>query len=118
MTHRKDAKTWLKIGLGVFLAVVIIAYSAFQARKIVEGPELTLTSPLATSVQTDPLVHVTGIASNIKEIKLNGNPIYIDEKGNFNEQLLLSSGYNIIELEAKDKFNKETKKTIELVYKG
>ncbi len=117
MTQRKDAKTWLRIGFFVILAVVIIGYSAFQARKIVEGPELKLTSPLS-GIQTDPLVSIAGKASNIKQIWLNGNPIFIDEQGNFNEKLLLSSGYNVIELQAKDKFNKETKKTIELVYKA
>lgn len=98
------------------LLVLILGYSGFQARKIVEGPELTITSPIITNVMTDPFVEVAGIAKNIKEISLNGRPIYIDEQGNFTEKLVLLSGYNIIELEAKDKFNKETKKTLELVY--
>lgn len=117
MTHQRDGKTWLKIGTLSLLALVIISYAAFQARKIVEGPDLKLTSPLS-GVQTESVVDIVGIASNIKEITLNGTPIFIDEQGNFNEKILLSSGYNIIQLEAKDKFNKETKKTIELVYKG
>ena len=116
MTDRKDAKAWLKIGFFVGLLILILGYSAFQARKIVGGPELTITSPIITDIVTDPLVRVTGVAKNIKEITLNGTPIYIDEQGNFNEKLVLLAGYNIIELEAKDKFNKETKKTIELSF--
>lgn len=116
MTQRKDAKAWLKIGFFTGLLIIILGYSGFQARKIIEGPELLITSPIVKGIMTDPFVRVTGIAKNIKEIKLNGNTIYIDEQGNFNEKFLLISGYNIIELEAKDKFNKETKKVIELVY--
>ncbi len=115
MTNRKDVKTWLRIGFFTTLLVVILGYSAFQARKIVEGPEIKITSPvqLGGSV-SEPLVKLAGIATNIKEISLNGSPIYIDEQGNFNERLVLLRGYNIIKLEAKDKFNKETKKVIEL----
>jgi hypothetical protein len=118
MTNRKDAKAWLKIGIFSALLLLIIGYSAFQARKIIAGPDLTITSPTIEGIMTDPYIQVTGVAKNIKEISLNGRPIYIDEQGNFNERLVLIAGYNIIELEAKDKFNKETKKTIELVYQG
>jgi hypothetical protein len=116
MTNRKDAKAWLKIVFFSGILILILGYSGFQARKIVEGPELTITSPVVEGVMTDPFVRVTGIAKNIREITLNDTPIYIDEQGNFNEKLVLIAGYNIIELEAKDKFNKQTKKTLELVY--
>jgi hypothetical protein len=116
MTQRKDGKTWLKILFFGGLLLVILGYTAFEARKILEGPALTITSPIVKGIMNDQLVEVAGIAKNIKEIKMNGSPIYIDEQGNFKENFLLISGYNIIELEAKDKFNKETKKTIELVY--
>jgi hypothetical protein len=116
MTNRKDAKTWLKIMFFVGILILILGYSAFEARKIVGGPELTITSPVVDGIMTDSLVKVTGIAKNIKEITLNDAPIYIDEQGNFSEKVVLIAGYNIIELEAKDKFNKQTKKTLELVY--
>ncbi len=118
MTHRKDAKTWLRIGFFTGLLLLILGYSAFEARKIVEGPDLQITSPIVHGIMTNPYVQVAGIAKNIKEIKMNGKAIYIDEQGNFNEKFLLISGYNIIELEAKDKFNKETKEKIEMVYQG
>lgn len=118
MTNKKDAKDWLKIiAISAFL-LVIIAYSAFQARKLLEGPEITLTSPLASGTTSDQLLNITGVAKNIKEISMNNRPIFIDEQGNFKERMVLMSGYNIIRIEAKDKFNKETTKTIELTYKA
>lgn len=116
MTHRKDAKTWLKIGFFTGLLLLIIGYSLFQARKILGGPELIVISPAMEGAVSDSLVRVTGIAKNIKEITLNGTLIHIDEQGNFNEKLVLLEGYNIIELEARDKFNKETKKVIQLSF--
>ncbi len=116
MTHRKDGKTWFKIVFFGTLLMVILGYSGFEARKILGGPHLTITSPIVKGVLNEQYIEVAGVAKNIKEINMNGSPIYIDEQGNFKENFLLISGYNIIELEAKDRFNKETRKTIELVY--
>lgn len=117
MTQKKDAKIWVKIGFFTFLALVILGYSGFQARKIIEGPELKVTSLKTGVVLKNQLVEIAGIASNIKDISLDNRPIYIDEQGHFNEKLLLFPGYNIIKLKAGDKFGKVTEKTIEVVYK-
>ncbi len=116
MTHERNAKTWLKIGIITFLAVLIVGYSIFQARKILGGPNLNLTSPKQGIIYTDPLIEITGTASNIKEIRLDDRPINITEEGVFREKLLLFPGYNIIKLSAEDKFGKKTEKKIELVY--
>ena len=117
MTQKKDAKTWLRIGFFTLLALIVLGYSGFQARKIIEGPELKVTSLKTGAILKNQLVEVTGIASNIKDISLDNRPIYIDEQGNFSEKLLLFPGYNIIKLKAGDKFGKVTEKTIEVVYK-
>ncbi len=41
----------------------------------------------------------------------------MDEKGNFKEEILLSSGYNAITIKASDKFGRNTEKIIEVIYK-
>lgn len=115
MTHKKDAKTWIRIIFFSVLALIILGYSGFQARKIVEGPELKVTSLKTGAIVKDPLIEIKGSAYNIKEISLDDRPIYIDEKGNFNEKLLLFPGYNIIRLKAGDKFGKVTEKTLEVI---
>jgi len=114
MTQKKDAKTWIRIIFFTVLVLVILGYSGFQARKILEGPELKVTSLKTGAVLKDPLVEIKGVAYNIKEISMDDRPIYIDEKGNFNEKLLLFPGYNIIKLKAGDKFGKVTSKTLEV----
>ena len=116
MTQKKDAKTWVKIIFFSFLAIIILGYSGFQARKIIEGPELKITSLKTGAVLKDPLVEIKGVAYNIKEISLDDRPIYIDEKGNFNERMILFPGYNMIRLKAGDKFGKVTEKTLEVTY--
>ena len=48
---------------------------------------------------------------------MNDRQMFTDEEGEFSEKLLLSYGYNIITVKAKDRFGRETKKTLELIYK-
>ena len=38
---------------------------------------------------------------------MNGRPIYTDENGDFEEELILASGLNIIELKARSRFGRE-----------
>lgn len=109
-------KFWIKLIVSVILIGGIGGYAIFQARKLIEGPELTITSPINGIVVHDDLVNIIGVAKNIREITLNDRPIFVDENGNFREKLLLYPGYNIIKLQATDKFGKQIKKEIQNVF--
>ena len=98
-----------------FLAVAVYAY--FEAQGILYGPKIDVVAPEGTSLtMRAELVHIRGAAKNITELSMNGNPIYVTEAGEFDESLLLSEGYNRVVLEARDRFGRTTKKTIEIVY--
>ncbi len=100
------------IGIGVIL---IAGYVLYQARAIISGPQVSLTSPQSGSVVHSPLVSIEGSAKNISFISLNDRQIFVNSDGAFNEELLLAPGYNAWELEAKDKFGRTVSKKIELV---
>lgn len=100
----------------VILAVVfVVGYALFQARKIVSGPSIKVETPQNGQIVHENPIEVTGIAKNINSISLDDRAIFIDEKGVFREKLLLYPGYNIIEIDAKDRFGKKTTKMIEVV---
>jgi len=46
---------------------------------------------------------------------MNGAQTAVDLNGNFISQLILAPGYNIIEITAKDNYERIVKKTIEMV---
>ncbi len=50
------------------------------------------------------VLKVTGNAKNATSLTLNGREISIDQSGNFNETIMLLSGYNVITIKAEDKF--------------
>jgi len=116
MTKTRRASFYLKLSLILIACFIIIGYSFYQFKKIRQGPVLEISSPSST-IATTSLTEISGQTKNIQSIFLNGRPIFIDEVGNFSEKLLLSYGYNIIIVSAKDKFGKTVEKKLELVYK-
>lgn len=113
----RNLKTYLKfIIIGIF-AIAILGYSLFQARNIILGPVVKIQKPQNGASLNYSLVNIKGITKNISRISMNDRQIFTNGQGEFSEELLLSYGYNIITLKAEDRFGRETKKTLELIYK-
>ena len=97
--------------------MLIVVYGAFRAKSLVEGPDIAITSPQDGAITSESLTTLSGFAHNISFLTLNGAKIFTDESGAFKERVLLSYGYNIITLEAKDRFGRTAQKTLQLIYK-
>ena len=94
---------------------VIIFYGYFEARNFLLGPSLTIFSPASGQTKGDSLVEVRGEAKRIAKIYLNDRQIFTRNDGSFDEPLILSAGYNIIEIKAQDEIGRQVKKTVEIV---
>ena len=105
---------FIRISILVVVSLIIVGYGLFQARDLLRGPEISISSPQNGSSFASSTVVVAGLASNITHISLDDRPIFVDKLGNFSEELLLSPGYNIIKLEAQDKFGRKKVKLLEL----
>ncbi len=102
----------------IFSIFFIIAfYSLFQAQKLISGPSIEIFSPKDGSTYSQTLIEVEGRATNAAYLNMNDRAIFTDKNGYFKEKFLLSPGYNIIKLDAKDKFKKYTEKKIQLILK-
>lgn len=113
---RDEQKISMRVVVGIIFVTLVVGYSFFQARKILGGPQIKIDEPRNGAAFEEPLVLIKGRTRNINSISLNDRPIFIDDEGYFSEKLLLSGGYNIIELQAKDRFGKATSERLELVY--
>ena len=107
--------TNVKVAAFIILVVGILGYTYFQTKNIIIGPVIIITSPHNGSTLETPVIDVIGMTKNISHITLNDRKIFVDEGGSFSEKLLLSPGYNIITIQAEDKFGRKTKKVLELV---
>ena len=111
-------KIWLKFGIFGFAALSIGGYSFYEARNIIAGPVINVYEPRNGTFFSKPLVEIKGNVKNISEISLNDKQITIDKTGFFSEKFLLSEGYNIIKIDAQDKFGRKKEKKLELVFRG
>jgi hypothetical protein len=109
--HSGPLKRYLSIG---FL-IIIALYALFQARFIILGPTLSLISPLDGYVASSSLITVVGRARNATFISLDDRPIFLDEHGNFKETILAPKGLSTIIVKARDRFGRETEKTLRIV---
>jgi hypothetical protein len=114
---RRETKFYLKaISIAVFL-VALFSYGVFELWNYATGPKIILSSPANGVAVSESLISINGQGKNTKEITLNDRAIVVDETGKFSEKILLSYGYNILELKAEDRFGKKTEQRLQIVYK-
>lgn len=117
MTDRRKVKALIKFWAAFAAIAVIAGYGAFRSKNLVLGPELALSHPSNGALVSDSLVEIRGNAKNISFLTLNDDKIFTDESGDFSERVLLSYGYNVMTLKARDRFGREAVERIELIYK-
>ena len=104
-----------KQALLIILFVLLIAYSLYEARFLILGPQIWIDSPKDGEVAREPLVTIQGRAKNIAWISLNDRQIFTDEKGVWSEKLLVSEGVSIMTVSARDRFGREIQKSVQVV---
>ena len=114
---RQETKFYLKAIIISLFLICLFGYGAFEVWAYATGPKITVTSPKNGAVVSESLISIDGQGENTKVITLNDRPIVVDEAGNFSEKILLSYGYNVLELKAEDRFGKKTQQELQIVYK-
>lgn len=102
--------------IGLVAIFFLIVYGLFNARKLIGGPKIEIMTPRDGYEVTVNTVSIKGIAKNAIFVSINDRPISIDTSGVFEENLLLSPGYNIIRIFANDRFRQNTDKEIQIYY--
>lgn len=87
-----------------FLGLVL-----YNIKDMLFGTPFTVNTVADGATVDTSYVAITGTAKHAKQITINGRPISIDRQGNFSDGVILSQGYNIVEVKEKDQFGKEKK---------
>lgn len=111
---RPSYSTLLKRSLLALGVLGLLVYAGFQMHNLVTGPEISLTSELPSGTDQARLT-LTGHAQRAQHLWINGSAITLDVEQNFSLPLLLLPGYNVLTIEATDRFGKTTEKTLEIV---
>ncbi len=93
--------------LVVLVILLIAGYGIFEARRLIEGPHVVITSPLGGTATSSPTVLLTGKAENISFLTINDTPAFTDEHGIFSVLLSPPPGYAIFTVSATDRFGRK-----------
>ncbi len=118
MTRMINIKKILRLGLFSSLFLFIIGYSIFQTKAISHGVSLDIENIKDGQIFKGEVLTLVGQALHAVHLSINDREIVVDEKNSFSEELVLSPGYNIITIEAEDKFGKTTEKSYRVLYEA
>jgi len=99
------------------LVVCLLGYIWFQVKSFAAAPPLEIKNQDAEIVVSIDNLNISGATDPGATLTINGEAVSISADGNFSEDIQLVKGINKIEIIAKNKTNKETKKTIQVLSK-
>ncbi len=85
---------------------VLAGYGLVEARPVIVGPALSITSPADNAVFSNGIVTVSGRAARAAVLTLNGATLLHEEDGSFSSVLTLPRGGSILTLAATDRFGR------------
>jgi len=125
----QNVKKIAKIALISLFFLFIIIYAFFRSKDLIFGvkiknvnlavlevPEALLMENSISKASGTNILKITGNAKNAINLTLNGREISVDQKGNFDETIALLSGYNVINIKARDKFGDSDEKNYKIMY--
>jgi hypothetical protein len=102
-------------GLCLFFLLIIV-YAFFRSKDLIFGVKISKVNIINGETVQNDVMEITGNAQNAVDLTLDGREISIDQNGNFDENIALLPGYNIITIKAKDKFGNVDEKNYQLMH--
>ncbi len=90
------------------VAVMVVAYLAWQFAALAAAPDLQVTTPAADQATVGNLIQVAGHAGGGADVYIDDSLITTDSNGNFAGTLALQEGVNAIQISARNKLGKTT----------
>jgi len=98
----------------IFIGSII--YIGYQIFSINTAPTINIEQPQNNITTTENSIHLKGFVKPISaELKINDNLINLNENGNFEQEIFLKPGLNVIEIISTNRFGKQTKKIITII---
>lgn len=105
----------LKTAIFATLGIVVIALVSYNMRDRIIGTPLLITTAKDGATVETPFLPIKGVARHARELFINGRAIAVDRTGAFDDEVVLSPGYNIVEVALKDQFGNQKVKTYQIV---
>jgi hypothetical protein len=105
----------IKKVLSVVGIIAVLGVVFYNTKDIFFGSSFSIVAVSDGATVQNSFLPISGNAKNATEVDINGRTIALDKKGLFSDGIVLSPGYNIVEIKQRDRFGKEQKKVLHLV---
>lgn len=105
----------IKTGLFVLLGGAVLALVCYNMRDRIFGTPFTIATAHDGATLTSPFLSIAGTARHARALLIDGRSVTVDRDGVFDDEVVLSPGYNIVEVAVQDQFGKERVRTYHLV---
>lgn len=106
-TPKKIITTFILIA---FVAITFFIYQ--EVGSFASTPRLVITSPKHDSQVDGNSVSIEGITEKDAKLFVNDQPIFVNDEGRFNENVMLQPGNNVINIVAINQFDKRSQESI------
>jgi len=96
----------LGLGAGAILFLLVAGYLAYQLHFLISPPGLSVFEPAPDSMTENAVLTVKGETEVSAKLTINGQMVYVDKDGRFQQEMTLSQGLNVIRIEAANRFGK------------
>ena len=110
-----NIKKTVQITSLVIFFLLIIVYAFFRSHDLIFGVKIKNVNMVDGTKIENKIQKITGNAKNATKLTLNGREISIDQRGNFDEIIVLLKGYNMVNIRAQDKFGYVNEKNYQII---
>jgi cytoskeletal protein RodZ len=102
---------------GLLAAILVVGYLSYQLNILISPPSLSVIEP-AENISTDKFIIIfKGHTTPGAKLTINGQETNMDRSGNFEQEVNLTKGINLIRVEATNRFEKKASITREVLVK-
>lgn len=99
----------------ILLVIASLGYGGFRTYPLLTGPKVTIYNPKDGDLVASTTFEVSGHASHVKEITLQGRSIPIGTDGHFNELITAQAPYTTIVITAQDFYGAKITKVLRVI---
>jgi hypothetical protein len=110
----KSSRSKVKQFVYIIAIILVLAFGIFAFRGVIFPPVVTLLTVQDGMHVPSGVVRVEGTTKRVEALFVQGKQITRSPEGDFGVEVAVFAPYTIIEIEAKDRFNKTIEKHIRL----
>ena len=99
----------------LLIGLIGFGYFYLEVDSFSREPKLIIESPISNSAVDASSIEVVGKTDFENKITINNEPVFVNQEGQFKEKVGLQKGDNEIIIEAFNKFDNSTQKTVHVV---